>query len=186
MNDILLLMALDMESRGMLENVHYTGVGKINASFALMKLLGEKGNPRLVLNLGTAGSKKFNSGQLVACDKFVERDMDVSALGFAAGETPFDSDPPMIQHKKFFPDLPHGVCGSGDFFETSDKPKVPCDVIDMEAFALAKICRRLGIDFAAVKYITDGADGSAAKDWQENLGNAARAFKEFVENQRDS
>ena len=33
---------------------------------------------------------------LVDCTKFVQRDMDVTGLGFLRGETPFEQDPPVI------------------------------------------------------------------------------------------
>ena len=50
------------------------------------------------------------------------------------------------------------------------------DVVDMEAFALARVCRMFGSTFACAKYITDGADESAATDWQGNQHKAAEDF----------
>jgi adenosylhomocysteine nucleosidase len=79
-----------------------------------------------------------------------------------------------------FPDLPQGVCGSGDRFETG-RPAVACEVIDMEAYALAKVCHLEGAEFGAVKFVTDGADGDAGVDWQANLPRAARAFVEHYQ-----
>ena len=75
----------------------------------------------------------------------------------------------------FFPELPAGVCGTADSFETC-APALPCDVVDMEAYALAKVCHLEGARFACVKYVTDGADHSAGNDWQSNLSNAAAEF----------
>ena len=40
---------------------------------------------------------------------------------------------------------------------------------------------REGVPFAAIKYITDGADANAAMDWQERLRHAAESFAAFVE-----
>jgi adenosylhomocysteine nucleosidase len=46
----------------------------------------------------------------------------------------------------------------------------------MEAYALAKACRLGGAPFACVKYVTDGADDTAASDWQSNVHKAAGEF----------
>jgi adenosylhomocysteine nucleosidase len=74
-----------------------------------------------------------------------------------------------------FPELEHGVCGSGDRFEAVEVAP-DWDVVDMEAYALAKVCWLEGAPFACAKYVTDGADSSAAIDWQANLPKAAEAF----------
>jgi adenosylhomocysteine nucleosidase len=39
----------------------------------------------------------------------------------------------------------------------------------MEAYALAKVCQKLGVRLISVKYITDGANDTAHLDWEENL-----------------
>jgi adenosylhomocysteine nucleosidase len=130
-----------------------------------------------VLNFGTAGSPTLPAGSVVACRRFVQRDMDVSGLGFEVGTTPFEDVPAMLEFARLFPELPEAVCGTGDRFETG-KPVVACDVIDMEAYALAKVCHLEGAEFGAVKFVTDGADGNAGVDWHANLPRAARAFAE--------
>jgi adenosylhomocysteine nucleosidase len=183
----LIVMALKEEGQEKLEargfDVLYCGVGKVNAAHRLTRKLVEaslQGSPfPYVLNLGSAGSHSFPKGSLVAADRFVQRDMDVTGLGFAFGETPYESDLPLITFPRRFPHLPHGICGSGDSF-LQGKPPIPCDIIDMEAYALAKICRRESVPFACVKYITDGADGSASDDWQTNLVQAAKAFSDLL------
>jgi adenosylhomocysteine nucleosidase len=53
---------------------------------------------------------------------------------------------------------------------------VECEVVDMEAYALAKTCWHENAKFACVKYITDGADHAAADDWQRNVHKAAEDF----------
>jgi adenosylhomocysteine nucleosidase len=179
----LVVFALEIESQGVFAArgvpVLYTGIGKINAAMTLTRALARyrhaaRPMPQ-VLNLGTAGSRHFARGSLVECHDFVQRDMDVSALGFAAGHTPFDETPARLEFPRAFPDLPAGLCGSGDSFETGP-PRVFCEVVDMEAYALAKVCRSEGAGFACAKYITDGADETAATDWQQSLAHAAAAF----------
>jgi adenosylhomocysteine nucleosidase len=49
----------------------------------------------------------------------------------------------------------------------------------MEAYAYAKVCVIEGAAFACAKFITDGADHDAHKDWSRNLKAAAPAFREL-------
>src|SRR5258706_12710310 len=92
----LVVVALREESAGVFEAagvpVLYCGVGKVNAAIALPKELSgyaHQGQEMpLVVNFGSAGSRSFESGALVACQEFVQRPRDVSGLGFAGGVTP--------------------------------------------------------------------------------------------------
>ncbi len=109
--------------------------------------------------------------------------MDVSPLGFEVGVTPLDEHLPAEIHlQSHFSDLPKGICGTGDSFETG-QPKVACDVVDMEGYALAKVCHKLGVRLISVKYITDGADDTAHLDWEKfiigrakTLGSLSKSF----------
>jgi adenosylhomocysteine nucleosidase len=180
---VIVAMALPAEGAGRFEKagieVLYTGVGKVNAAIALTRRLEAHRvtarAPVLVANFGTAGSARLPARTLVGCRRFVDRDIDVAALGFAPGETPFDPLPPALEFPSFFPGLPEAVCGSGDSFATMDHGPA-CDVVDMEAYALAKACRHAGADFACAKYVSDGADEHAAKHWKENVAGAADRF----------
>lgn len=178
----LIVMALESEGQGQLETlgyeVLYCGVGKVNAAYHLTRRLMQ--DPvAWVLNLGSAGSHVFARGTLVSADRFVQHDMDVTGLGFVHGQTPFEETPVMLEVMQHYPHLPSGVCGSGDRF-VQQRPPIHCDVFDMEAYALAKVCQREKLPFACVKYITDGADGGAAVEWQENLAMAAHAFSQLL------
>lgn len=179
----LIVMALPQESRGLLERagaiVLYTGVGKVNAASALARRLAEircTGEPLpLVVNLGTAGSRSLATHTLVACDRFAQRDMDVSGLGFPRGVTPFDDTPPVIQFPRVFAELPHALCSTADSFATHEH-EIDGDVVDMEAFALARVCVAENVRFACAKYVTDGADADSATHWEAALEDAARNF----------
>ncbi len=179
----LIVMALPQESRGELERagaeVLYTGVGKVNAAAGLARRLAElrcAGNtPGLVVNLGTAGSRSVAAHSLVACNRFVQRDMDVSGLGFARGVTPFDDTPAVIEFPPVFAQLPQLTCSTADSFATH-LHEIDGDVVDMEAFALARVCIGEQIQFACAKYVTDGADSDSATHWEAALEAAARSF----------
>ena len=99
-DDILIVCALEIETQGKLDNwnVLYSGVGKVNATYKLTERLTDYhyAKPNLVINYGTAGSRKIKKGQIVDCTKFVQRDMDVTGLGFMRGQTPFENNIPII------------------------------------------------------------------------------------------
>lgn len=183
MAEPLVVIALEIEGQGLFEQAGvdplYSGLGKVNAALSLARRLATLraagALPSLVVNFGTAGSRTFATGSMVGCRQFVQRDMDVTGLGFALGETPFEALPATLAFPVVFPHLPEGVCGTGDRFETGPIA-LPCDVIDMEAYAFAKVCLAEGVPFACAKYVSDGADETAAGDWQAALPGAARAF----------
>jgi adenosylhomocysteine nucleosidase len=176
-------MALPQESRGRLERAGaqllYTGVGKVNAASALARRLAElrcAGTPAaLVINMGTAGSRAIAAHSLVACNRFIQRDMDVSGLGFPPGVTPFDSAPATLAFPSVFTHLPQLICSTADSFATH-RHAIDGDVVDMEAFALARVCVAENVPFACVKYVTDGADADSAAHWEAALDAAAQAF----------
>ena len=183
--DILIVCALKIETQGQLDdyNVLYTGVGKVNATYELVNhLVKMQDLPKLIINYGTAGSRKVKKKTLVDCTKFVQRDMDVTGLGFMRGETPFEQDPPFIiqqQNIDFNPIGRNATCGTGDNF-AEDKSQYYGEVVDMEAYALAKVCYLYDVPFISFKYITDGADEQAHEDWEANLADGIEVFKEKI------
>lgn len=180
--DLALVMALASESKGLFEQnniaVNYSGIGKVNAAFKAYDII-QKTQCKTLLNLGTAGSSVFNAHELVEVTTFVQRDMDVSPLGFDVGVTPMDEHfPSSIELAPYFKNLAKGICGTGDNFEIGS-PKVHCDLVDMEGYALAKVCKKLGVRLISVKYITDGANETAHLDWEENLLFGAQKLLEL-------
>lgn len=181
----LVVMALESEAQGHFDgrDVLFTGVGKVNAAYRLARRLGQelaRGRRPLVVNFGTAGSRRHPTGSLLACRRFVQRDMDVSELGFATGETPFETVPAMLEFAPVFADLVEATCATADRFETLGHGSA-FDVVDMEAYALAKVCWLEGLTFACVKFVSDGADESSKLDWHQSLPLAAAAFARLYE-----
>jgi len=186
--DILIVCALEEETNGGLDgwNVIYTGVGKVNATYELtaelffqMKL---SKVPTLVINFGTAGSREIPIHTLVDCTQFIQRDMDATGLGFLKGETPFE-DKIGMNFSYVNNSIGKGyICGSGDnFVENIEDEIVHIDVFDMEAYALAKVCYKVGIDFVSFKYITDNVNEKSADDWKENYNKGITEFKKLLE-----
>lgn len=164
-------------------DVLHTGIGKVNAAFALTKSIVQS-RPDVVVNMGTAGSGKFDRGSVVNCTSFIQRDMDVTALGIEKYKTPFSDDPVEIEYGLKLSNMPQGICGSGDNFDVSAANRF--DVVEMEAYALALICQREQIPFLCLKYISDGADGNSSDDWNETLHKAAEALKSALDTSLES
>ena len=183
-DNTLIVCALEMETQHQIDDyeVLYTGVGKVNATLKLAQKLFRSYIPYdLVINYGTAGSRKYKQGELVDCTKFVQRDMDVTGLGFMKYQTPFENEIPIqldYDHVDFNPIGKKASCGSADNFVRGKKQYG--DVVDMEAYALAKVCRSYDVPFISFKYITDEADGEAGVNWERNVSKGIVEFKEKV------
>lgn len=152
--------------------VLFTGVGKINATIALMQSL--LSSPvSMVINFGTAGAVAPNLTGLHEITRVLQHDMLAEPIA-PRGRTPFDSCPGVIESG--FPGI---VCATGDRFVTSRDPWMvdrAVDVVDMELFAVAAVCRHVGVPWRAFKYVSDNADESAADDWQNNVSRGIDGF----------
>jgi adenosylhomocysteine nucleosidase len=160
------------------------GMGKVNATIAVMNYLNQVQNKTnlLIVNLGTAGSRKIKVGTLVEITEFYERD------------TSFRSIPIKI---KPCTELPVGKCGTGDSIDMLSEDyscnlsmikqsEPPWDCLDMEAYALAKTCTLKNIPFVSIKYITDISDSQVKVQWKENLEKARvnlfHFWKDYIKN----
>ena len=177
----LLLVALESEVPVNITepwSVVFTGVSKINESYALMKALTSY-RPSLLINYGTAGGITPQTKKVVQVGQVLQCDMDVRPLGVALGSTPFDSCPASIELSASTPFLDSLVrCGTADKFSDT-LPELACDIVDMELYALAKIAWHENIPLMAFKYISDDADDKAAAQWKNNLPASVRAFEEI-------
>ena len=175
--EVLLIVALKQElPRNLLPefNIEYCGVGKINATYKALEII-SKYEPKLIINFGTAGSLRKNLFGLHEVSHFFQRDMDATALGFKIGVTPFE-ERSVIDFGRT------GLsCSSGDNF-VSSPPELKTDLVDMEAYAIAKVCVLKNVQFMCFKYVSDNADGSASKNWKANASLGATAFKDMIKN----
>jgi adenosylhomocysteine nucleosidase len=113
---------------------------------------------------------------------FIQRDMDATPLGFAPYQTPFSDQAVKLEYGNKIGAFPIGTCGTGDSFAVDeDFGNGAYDVVDMEAYALALICKEQSIPFVCLKYISDGADGRADEDWSEALKTTSHALKTALE-----
>ncbi len=187
-NETLFVAALNVEAGEKFKDFDliYTGVGKVNATYILTKELiirkFKNKLPKYVVNFGSCGSKKFKKGELVACNKFIQRDMMDSnnSLKSEIGITPRDSIPMIIEHKKIIENLNYAICGTGDNFATEQSKLDIVEAYDMEAYSLAKVCYLEKVDFISIKYVTDGIDENGNNDWDKEVLSSSDAFYKYI------
>ena len=170
---VLVALATELPDGAMPDDMRiiYTGVGKVNAAYHAMKtaLLPDC---EMIINYGTAGTLKPElAGRFLRVNCFKQRDIDGRPLA-ERGITPFDEG-----------DLAGDICfahagvslSTGDDFVRSP-PVIESDLVDMEAYAIAKVCGREGMAFECYKYVTDLADENATDNWRANVAAGATAF----------
>ena len=150
-------------------NIQYTGVGKVNAAYQATRVIYEF-KPKYIINYGSAGSLNSNITGLHQVTKFLQRDMQAEQLGFKVGETPFDEINIILTGSE-------GIsCSTGDNF-VDKNPNIFSELVDMEAYAIAKVCLRENIQFLCFKFISDQANEDASNDWKEKLSFGSDLFK---------
>tara|TARA_B100001175_G_scaffold97606_1_gene82726 strand:- start:199 stop:777 length:579 start_codon:yes stop_codon:yes gene_type:complete len=184
-----IIIALKEEAVGVEHhNIYISGVGKVNAAIATMKAIHDGANH--IINYGTAGlvndlpgivEPNYIDRGLVVVSGFVDRDMDATPMGFKLGQTPYEEE--ILLGTEGL------VCGTGDTFATK-KPDIKCDIVDMEGYAIAKICYHLPMLFSCWKYISDNVDENSPDDFMKNVSKGNKEFNnklketiEFYENQ---
>jgi len=156
------------------DGVHliHSGVGKLNAALAAYEAL-ERFRPRLVVNYGTAGAVHPGAHGLLTVGRVIQRDMDAEPLA-PRGVTPFATLPAEIVASE-----PGVCCATGDSFVRAADPWLQAqgvDIVDMELFAIADVCRRAGVPWWGCKFITDNADETAGDDWAARCGGGEKQF----------
>ena len=176
MSDII-LVALELEAPKMShwDNVFFTGVGKVNAAMTAAKLI-ERHKPDVVWNFGTAGGITVDSG-IHKVTQFVQRDMVCGGIGCAPGQTPFEQGIILGEGDGL-------TCSTGDNFVSDPNLEIPADLVEMEAYAIAKVCQDAGVEFRCYKYVSDQADGDASEEWSKTVANGEPHFIEVYSTYR--
>ena len=163
------------------EEVHIgyirTGVGKVKSAYYVSEVLNQA-KPDLVINVGTAGSIDCQVGDILVCRHFIDRDMQKLAdMGL---EYEIDSSALLAEKGYCMHWAGEGICNTGDTFLT-ELSDVKGDVVDMEAFAQAFVCRAKNVPFISVKYVTDIIGQNSVKHWEDKLADARKGLGEFFE-----
>jgi adenosylhomocysteine nucleosidase len=179
---VLIVIAVADELHGVINAMPHPvlqcGVGKINAAATLAAHFSRQ-RVDLVLNYGSVGGISERAHGLIEIAEVVQRDMNAEPLA-PRGRTPFEPCSGRLTSGQ-----PGLVCATGDSFVTAHDTWLhhqAVDVVDMELFALAKVCERFAIPWRSFKFVSDRADGNAADDWQKNVRNGAQQFAEQLLN----
>ena len=170
MNNIILVALRDeAPTLAHRSDVFFTGIGKVNAAAVTAELI-ERYHPQRIINFGTAGGITVGSG-LHLVTKFVQRDMQCFKLGCVAGETPYEPGGVVL-------DLGGDglTCSTGDNFVTDPNLEIPADLVDMQSYAIAKICQRRDVEFVCYKFVSDQANATAYQDWAEMISAGERYY----------
>lgn len=165
-----------------------SGLGKVNAALAA-GMLG--GDADLFVMSGTCGSLGAAPGAYWLAEA-VQHDYGANEPGrfrrYRAGEWPIGEAGE--SHFAAMPDpglgLPHARIASGDSFvacpdAAADLKSLGATLVDMEVGAVAQVAARLGKPWAAIKAVTDEANGASADDFHANLVRAAHLAGREIE-----
>lgn len=174
MND-LILFALKDEAPDLFQyaNVFEIGVGKVNAAILTTHLI-HLHQPSRVINFGTAGGVTFESG-IHRVNKVVQHDLNLKPLGLLPGM--------QLHDELSVIDLSGNgiVCGTGDYFVSEKhKLRLPCDIVDMEAYSIAKSALNFGVNIEIWKYVSDQADNNSGDSWKESVAAGEPYYKQVI------
>ncbi len=171
----LLVVALREEAAGLDERlpVLVTGAGKVRAANATARLLATA-TPSAVINIGTAGGLRdgllgvHEIGTVIQHDFNDEGVFETLGVHFGA---------PIA--------LGEGLTlATGDRFVAGgplrDELAQRADLVDMEGYAVALAAREAGVPVRLVKLVSDDADETALRTWQDTVADHARTLADWV------
>lgn len=170
---ILVALPEELDARLIDIPVIYTGVGLSNAAMMTYEAI-QRYKPQRIINYGSAGALRDLSGLLTVA-AVCQRDANCEPLrerGFMLGENIL-----------YYQSGQSGVrCGSGNNFVSMPDQwtKDHCDIVDMELWAIAKVCDRLHIPWMSKKFVSDSADENSANVWEESLQNGQKEFIKWI------
>jgi len=152
-----------------------TGVGPVEAAVqltsALHQMQASDAQPDLVVSLGSAGSSKLEQTQIYQVSSVSYRDMDASPLGFEKGATPFLDMPVSMDFVHQIPQVPSATLSTGANIVSGDAyAQIDADMVDMETFALLRVCQHFDVPLAGLRGISDGkSEVRHIDNWTEYL-----------------
>ena len=175
------------------ELILFRGVGKIYATHVLSRYLDRLPEIITVIIYGTCGGAyKVTPGTLVKATTFVQGDMDCGEkLSKGPGIT-FGDDEAISGIIDYGTD--GLICRTQDqFIENFEALDLfehliagnKFNIVDMEAYALAKVCAMMGKDFICYKFVSDSADENAADDWHKNVAKGESMFYDVLKENHD-
>ncbi len=149
------------------------GIGPVEAAINTTRALAEReaNLPRLVVSLGSAGSRSLAHCGIYQAISVSYRDMDASALGFTRGETPLLRLPATLALEPQVPGLtPATLSTGGNVVSGAAYDDIAEDMVDMETFAILRACQSFGVPLLALRGISDGqTELTQLSDWTDYL-----------------
>lgn len=149
-----------------------TGVGPVEAAVQLTAALaGMPDRPRLVVSLGSAGSRVLKQAEVYQATSVAYRDMDASPLGFEKGRTPFLDLPAQIAMPHLIPGVASASLSTGaNIVSGATYDLIAEEMVEMETFAHLRAAQKFGLPLIALRGISDGvAEVQELKDWTQYL-----------------
>ena len=172
---ILYLMAAESEYGPHLRariNPVMVGIGPVEAAVNTTRILAEANErPRLVVSLGSAGSRLLDHCGVYQAISVSYRDMDASPLGFIRGETPLTGLPVTLPLEPLVPGLVSATLSTGaNVVSGAAYDGIAEDMVDMETFAILRACQAFGLPLLALRGISDGkSELRQLSDWTDYL-----------------
>ena len=176
--EILYVMAADQEYGPHLQKRFaplITGVGPVEGAVTLAGELTRRAHsgslPRLIVSLGSAGSRTLEQTEVYQAVSVSYRDMDASPLGFEKGATPFLDLSKVV-------DLPHRIAGlpearlstGANIISGSGYDDIDADMVDMETYAHMRAAMAHDVPIVGLRGISDGKEELRhVGDWTEYL-----------------
>lgn len=185
--------ALELQQEGKTIRVESVlcGIGMVNAAAATAFMAA--GKPDYIINTGLSGGiSGIARGEITLGTRFIEHDFDLRPMGYALGEKPgqeyiYTADEALNAHyQRLFPEAKAGCMVSGNCFVGDDKLraflKSTWDAMscDMESAAVAYVCKRADIGFAAVRRVSDDAGDDAPASYRQMNDKAESTLLDIV------
>jgi len=182
MSKTILVSATPLEHGGLSDlnkiPIFQVGIGKTNSAMNMTKLI-LKEKPDLVINFGSCGNlKNYKVGEVIEVGT-VYNNIDVRPFA-EYGCTPESND---CEIK--LSDSGVGCFTTDQIYDNrrTDYAKKylemikSCDIVDMEGYALAYVCKHHNIPFQSYKWVSDDGD---IDSWEENAAAGFELFKELI------
>jgi 5'-methylthioadenosine/S-adenosylhomocysteine nucleosidase len=176
-----------------------TGVGKVLSALSAAEMIGRYAPDRIIFT-GIAGGigEGLAIGDLVAGEDCLQYDFDVTALGFDIGAIPFSSyreiagDPGLLTlMREYRPEsyrLHFGRILTGDTFVTDKHSPERSELfrslsgiaVEMEGASVALTGQVYNTPVLVLRFISDDADGSAPKNFQQFLEGCSHRSLEVI------
>ena len=148
------------------------GVGPVEAAINTCRIIERLDRaPDYVVLLGSAGSATLGQGEVYQASSVCYRDMDATPLGFARGQTPFLEQPPTIHLPYTVLDIQTATLSTGgNIVLTEQFNTIEQDMVDMESYAVQRVCQSYNLDLLVLRGISDGPkELKVYEDWTQLL-----------------